>query len=276
MTNYNSIAILITCHNRKEKTLRCLQALFDQNGVGKEFAIEVFLVDDGCTDGTPDEIRSNYPDVNIIQGNGDLYWNRGMHLAWETAASTKDFDYYLWLNDDTFLFENAFKVMFKKPFFNSIICGTTKSLSTQNATYGAFKRKLYKLIIPNGEYQQGDYCNGNCVLIPRNVFKRVGNLDSNFQHALGDFDYGLRAQKIGIEVRVAPEFVGFCESHEIKPKWRSSSFDVNERFKNLYSPVSGCSPPEFFVFEKRHNGILLAIRHVFSVHVRCLFPQLFK
>lgn len=252
--------------------MRCLQTLFNQNGLGEEFAIEVFLVDDACTDGTPDEIRFHYPDVNIIQGNGDLYWNRGMHLAWETASAAKDFDYYVWLNDDTFLFTNAFKVMFAKSFFNSITCGTTKSQLTQNITYGAFKAKPCELLIPNGEFQLGDYCNGNCVLIPRNVFKRVGNLDSTFQHALGDFDYGLRARIIGIEIKVAPEFVGFCESHETKPLWQSFSFNVIFRLKNLYSPLSGCNPSEFFIFDKRHNGMFIACLHYFSIHLRCLFP----
>lgn len=274
--NSNSIAVLITCHNRKEKTLSCLKALFSQKGIGDFCQIEVFLVDDGCSDGTPEVIRQTFPQVNIIKGNGELYWNRGMYLAWEAATSVKDFDYYLWLNDDTFLVKNAIEILMTQKFPKSIVCGTTKSQLNNSVTYGAYISKPLKLLVPNGKYQYADFCNGNCVLISRYVFQRIGNLDPIFHHALGDFDYSLRASKIGIKIKVAPEFIGICESHETTPKWRSSSLNLINRLKNLYLPLSGCYPPEFFVFEKRHNGILLAIRHVFSVHVRCLFPQLFK
>jgi len=271
-----NIAVLITCHNRKKKTLQCLKALFNQNGLGESYSIEVFLVDDGCTDGTPEAIKLDFPQVTIIQGSGNLYWNRGMYLAWETAASVKDFDYYLWLNDDTFFVKNAIEILLAERFINAIVCGATQSKLSQKTTYGAFTSKPRKLIIPNGKYQNADYCNGNCVLIPRNVFKLLGNLDPIFQHALGDFDYSLRARLIGIEIKVAPEHIGICESHDNIPEWRSISLNVIKRIKNLYSPLSGCYPPEFFVFEKRHNGIFLAIQHVFSVHLRCLFPQVFN
>jgi GT2 family glycosyltransferase len=189
------IAVLITCHNRKEKTLSCLQALFNQKDLGKEFILDVFLVDDGSTDGTSELITTQFPEVNIIQGTGNLYWNRGMHLAWQTAADTKDFDYYLWLNDDTFLVENAFEVLLKEKFPHAIVCGSTKSKVNNIATYGVYVTKPKTLLIPNGKFKEGDYCNGNCVLIPRSIFNKIGNLDPFFQHALGDFDYSLRARK---------------------------------------------------------------------------------
>jgi GT2 family glycosyltransferase len=272
----SSIAVLITCHNRREKTLQCLHALFSQKGLGESYLIEVFLVDDGCTDGTPEAIMIIFPHVNIIQGNGELYWNRGMHLAWETAVKTKDFDYYLWLNDDTFLFENTLENLFNKTFPTSIVCGATKSLIFNNATYGGISNKNKKLLIPNGSYQNADYCNGNCVLIPRKVFNCLGNLDPIFHHALGDFDYGMRARKKGIEIKVAPEFVGICEIHETTPKWRCTSLNIFERLKYLYKPISGCNPAEFFVFDKTHYGLHVACFHFFTIYLRCVFPFIWQ
>jgi GT2 family glycosyltransferase len=250
--------------------------LYAQKGLGKEFAFDVFLVDDGSIDGTSSAIMNQFPEVNIIQGTGNLYWNRGMHLAWDTAATNKDFDYYLWLNDDTFLFENAFEVLFKEKFLNAIVCGTTKSEINKKATYGGYNANKQVLLVPNGEFHQSDYCNGNCVLIPTSIFNKIGNLDPIFQHALGDFDYSLRARKSGIDIRVAPEYVGFCESHDSVPKWRSNSLNVLERLKNLYSPLSGCYSPEFFIFDRRHNGLFTACFHFITIHLRCIFPQLWE
>ena len=271
-----TIAVLITCHNRRDKTIQCLTALLAQIGINESYTIEVFLVDDASTDGTGEAIKKQFSEVNIIQGNGNLFWNRGMHLAWKTAEDSKEFDYYLWLNDDTFLGKNALEILFQKKKTNAIVCGTTKSQLDQKATYGGYSNKLRKLIVPNGDYQKSDYCNGNCVLIPKVVFNTIGNLDPIFHHAVGDFDYSLRARKMDVEIYVAPEYVGTCESHAFVPKWRSPSEPLQKRLKYLYSASSGCYPTEFFVFENRHNGLLLAFFHYLTTHLRAIFPQLWK
>jgi GT2 family glycosyltransferase len=272
----NNIAVLITCHNRKLKTLACLKALYSQDNLGFNFKIEVFLVDDRSFDGTSDAVMSQFPQVNIIKGDGNLYWNRGMILAWKTAAVAKDFEYYLWLNDDTFLFRNAIEVLLRQQFPFSIVSGATKSALTGNLTYGGWNKKSKKkLVSTNGSFQNVDYCNGNCVLIPKKVFKKIGSLDNTFHHALGDFDYSLRAQKMGIEVKVAPEIVAYCESHISVPEWRSTSLSISQRFKKLYHPLSGCNPKEFFVFDWRHNGFILALFHFFTINLRALFPKLY-
>jgi GT2 family glycosyltransferase len=234
------------------------------------------LVDDGSTDGTSEAIQTQFPEVNIISGTGNLYWNRGMYLAWKTATDTEDYDYYLWLNDDTFLFENAFEVLFKEKFPYAIICGTTKSKVNNIVTYGAYISNPKKRLVPKGMFQKGDYCNGNCVVIPRNVFMVMGNLDHTFQHALGDFDYSLRARKKGIDILVAPEFIGYCETHESSPKWRSNSLNIIERLKNLYTPLSGCYPPEFFIFDRRHNGLFKSCFHFLTIHLRAIFPKIWN
>ena len=67
-------------------------------------------------------IGTCFPNVNLVQGSGDLFWNQGMRLAWNTAIKVRDFDFYLWLNDDTIidregllkLFEDYFKQKRKK------------------------------------------------------------------------------------------------------------------------------------------------------------------
>src|SRR5690554_101285 len=105
------IAVLLTCHNRREKSLACLKYLFKAT-LPVNYAIEVFLVDDGSIDGTSQAINIEFPAVNIIKGSGDLFWNRGMHLAWDKAAKT-GYPFYLWLNDDTILFETAISELLK-------------------------------------------------------------------------------------------------------------------------------------------------------------------
>lgn len=276
MTIIPTIAVLLTCHNRKDKTLQCLAALYAQQGLELDYTIEVFLVDDGSTDGTAEAIASQFPKVLIIAGDGNLYWNRGMRLAWQTAAAAKDFDYYLWLNDDTFLIKEAISILFQQIFKNAIICGTTQSIQDNKITYGGFRTKPDRLIVPDGSFQECDYCNGNFVLIPRAVFQVVGNLDPVFHHALGDFDYGFRAIKLGIKIYTAPIIIGTCESHTVIPKWRSPSISPISRVRSLYSASSGCHPFEFFVIDSRQNGLFAAIFHFITIHLRAIAPFLWK
>ena len=93
------IAVLMTCHNRRVTTLKCLDAIEAQKDLGN-ISLQVYLVDDGCTDGTSEAIGAAHPDVTILAGDGSLYWAGGMRMAWKFAMQ-EDYDYYLWLNDDT-------------------------------------------------------------------------------------------------------------------------------------------------------------------------------
>ena len=63
-----AIAILIACHNRRQTTLACLDKLY---GIRKD--IDVYCVDDNSIDGTADAIREEFPQVNLIHGDGNFF-----------------------------------------------------------------------------------------------------------------------------------------------------------------------------------------------------------
>jgi GT2 family glycosyltransferase len=276
-----TIAVLMTCHNRKAKTLQCLQSLFAQDDLNKTYSIKVFLVDDGSTDGTTKAVTTNFPMITLIKGNGELYWNRGMYTAWANATLVKP-DCFLWLNDDSTLYTDGLKNMLSAAMltnYEAIICGCIESPEKKGEmTYGGSRLSGYnaKPNYPNGQIDQCDLINGNCVLIPQFVFSKVGNLDWKFPHAIGDHDYGLRAKKMGILSYTTAFFVASCAKNEKLPMWCYSKFPLNERVRNLYSPLGYASPLYNFVYEKRHFGLLVAIKHFCSIHLRVLIPSLWK
>lgn len=279
MITIPTIAVLLTCHNRKGKTLQCLTNLFSQQGLNDNFKLEFFLVDDASTDGTKQAVQRQFPEVIVINGNGNLYWNRGMHRAWETAAKTKDFDCYLWLNDDVKLFKNSINLMLKgaeETNFWSIICGSTCSELTNTITYGGSKIDGKGLVIPNGKIQECRIIHGNVVLVPKVIYNKLGNLDWSFRHAIGDFDYGLRAIKVGFKNFVASNYIGFCETNSTLPKWCLKDTNIKNRFQLLYSPLGYAQPIPFFIYEKRHFGVITAIKHFILINLRALVPQLWK
>lgn len=274
--NTQKIAVLLTCYNRRKKTLSCLASLFGA-ALPENFNIEVFLVDDRSTDGTGEEVKERFPQVTVIRGDGNLYWNRGMNLAWKNAVETFDYDFYLWLNDDVILKNESIDILLKD--FqtagdnNTIIVGVCQS-DNGMVTYSGYNSLTKKIeLTPNGDIQQCEYFNGNVVLVPSFVFKRVGFLDPIFHHGQGDFDYGLKAKKSGIQSFVSTGFVGVCERHKELPRWCNPHYPLLLRLKSFKSPLGG-RPKYTFIFQRRYIGLIPALFHYFTIHLRLIFPGL--
>jgi GT2 family glycosyltransferase len=269
------IAVLITCHNRKEKTIACLESLFKCD-LPTGYSLTVFLVDDGSTDGTADKVAADFPDVQLIRGSGTLYWNRGMYLAWKTAASKYPFDFYLWLNDDSVLFTSALVELLSCDELTNgktLVCGAFSSTKTGKFTYGG--RTLKGLVVlPNGLVQSCSVINGNCVLVNKTIFDVVGFLDPIYPHAIGDHDYGLRVLKNGLGAVTTRVYIGYCEENAFLPKWCYNETPFIERVRALYSPLGYSHPYYFFRFENTHYGLLTAIKHFLTIHIRLLLPSL--
>ena len=260
-----NVVFLLACHNRKEKTLLCIKNVFTLDKPNENTSISVILVDDGSTDGTSALVKDHFPKVKILYGDGSLYWNGGMRMAFQEAIQN-NYDYYVWLNDDTTLFPDALVNLISthqrledEGYESAIIVGSTKDKHTHQHTYGGYRRtsKLrplnFSLIQPENRPLPCDTMNGNCVLIPDIAAKTVGNLDQSFTHALGDFDYGLKAKKKGCSVWVAPGYVGVCSHNPISGSFRDPNLPIRARMKKLLS-FKGLPPKEWLIYARRYAG----------------------
>lgn len=266
------IAVLLTVHNRKQKTLACLRGLFKQ-GIPEGYAIEVYLTDDGCTDGTREAVETEFPAVNIVSGDGNLFWNRGMYKAWEAASKACDYDFYLWLNDDTVLLVDALKAILDEACEcpDSVIIGSTcSSIDLTKLTYGGYFRG--HRIFPNGQLQDCQTFNGNIVLVPNAVFSRIGNLDWTYQHAMGDVDYGWMVTKAGMNSFISKDFRGICDNNPNPPMWTRVDVSFIDRWKNFHSPLGYSQPGSMFYFNRKNFGFFKAIKVWITNHLRVFFP----
>ena len=266
-------AVLLTVFNRKEKTLECLSRLFDQLPV-EDLQIDVFLTDDGCTDGTTEAVESLFPSVHILEGSGELFWNRGMLMAWKAATETRNYDAYIWLNDDTYVYVDMLVSLtqaMKQTSERAILVGATEDAAHSKLTYGG-RLSEGTIPIPSVELAPVDYFNGNIVLVPQFVFRQLGYIDGYFTHSKGDYDYGLRAKKAGLQIYQIGKVLGECDEHPTFDKWCDPNVPFSQRWKLLNRP-NGMPPRETFYFEKRHYGIIVACFHYLTVHIRCFFPK---
>lgn len=270
-----SIAVLMTCHNRKSKTLVTLKSLFEQI-LTSEIDLTVYLVDDGSTDGTAAAVRENYPQVKIFNGDGSLFWNGGMRLAFSEALKD-DPDYCLWLNDDTVLYPQALNTLLEtsrqliaKGETKAIVAGSTCDPETGVFTYGGMVQSRWwhpiylRAVEPSDRPQSCDTMNGNFVLIPKAVVGQVGNLDPAFIHYAADYDYGWRAKQQGCTVWIAPGYIGTCP---LNPKPTAvPERPLTEQLEKVSKPkglalqdVTLQPLAEWKVYTQRHGGLLWPI-----------------
>lgn len=277
------IACLMTCHNRKNATVACLESLMNQESIDN-IEIEIFLVDDGCTDGTAEAVTDSFPNINILRGNGQLYWCGGMRLAFAEALKG-DFDFYLWLNDDTIIFPQALRVLYDtsmaldsqdKPV---IVVGSLQDSQTGEHTYGGVVRHSrwppfrFDPVKPASRPIPCDTFNGNLVLIHREIAHSVGNLSSDFTHGIGDYDYGLRAKRKSFSCWIAPGLLGKCSRNPIRGTARDAGLPLEERLKKMTVPVGFAPLKERMLYYRRHAGFLWPIECLLILGRIC-FPRL--
>jgi GT2 family glycosyltransferase len=259
----------MTSFNRREKTLECLNALVRNQDL-EQIVLSAVLVDDGSTDGTADAVRAQFTWVQVVSGNSNLFWCRGMHKAFEIALQV-GYDYYLWLNDDSFLRADAVSRLLKcevelyqrlgKPV---IVVGSTVDFEDGHLTYGGekqvskFKPFTLSRVVPGAEPQRCDSMNGNIVLISAAAAKIVGNLDPAFEHAMGDTDYALRANRLGVSVWAAPGVFGECGHNLMHGTFVDSSLPLRKRWKAMMSR-KGLPWRSWLVMTRRHAGWLWPI-----------------
>lgn len=276
--NYH-IVVLMTCHNRRDKTLACLRSFFSQTRQ-LETEFTVYLVDDGSWDGTSVAIAREFPQIRILQGNGSLYWAGGMRLAWAEAMK-EDYDGYLWLNDDVELLPGAIKMLLKTWFnlqkeahVNPIVIGACRDPRFGKLVYGGYHRKIEEGILPEADHPQRCYAmNGNIVFVPREVAQVVGNLSSDYTHAMADIDYGLRANEKGFALYVAPGVLGACEPN-FDPQWICPAVPFRKRWRNLHSPKG--LPPWEYMKLRRRSGFPLWFLVPVKLYLHVCFPALFE
>ncbi|WP_116716557.1 glycosyltransferase family 2 protein [Euzebya tangerina] len=255
------VTAVLTVHNRKPLTVRCLDALAAQRLEGA--VLDVVLFDDGSTDGTSEAVLAQHPGTTVLRGDGSFFWNGGMRVALAHAMAARP-DFLLWMNDDTVVEPDAVARLLavhrslSKRGQPGLVSATVVDPDTGEVNYTGRRQDRWRPmafhpVVADARPEPADTMNGNCVLVPRVVFEAVGNLERTFQHSMGDYDYGLRARRAGFGVWVAPGVLGTCPSNPgFVP---SKDEDVRAAFGRLRD-TKHLPPGEWLTFVRRWGGPL--------------------
>lgn len=251
------ITAVMTAHNRRDLTLRCLSSYFDQQSA--DFELSAVLVDDGSTDGTRDEVARRFGDrVKLIHGDGSLFWAAGMAEA-HRHATIHSPDYLLWLNDDVELFPGALAglVSVAADHPQAVVVGALSEPDRKSVSYSGVRRvdwhpMRFQTVEPCGSPILADSMHGNVVLVPKDIYVKHA-IDGAYQHAYADYDYGLRVRRAGFEVLVGPEFVGVCASNSEENTFMDPALATGSRLRGL-ADVKGRPLRSQVRYLRRHGG----------------------
>lgn len=261
------ILAIFTCYNRRELTKRSIETLAQNEKVQFDYVV----VNDGCTDGTGEMLAGLPQEIDVINGDGGLFWNRGMHMAIEYAKEKHpDYEYYMLMNDDTKFVPGIFDEMLPQLKRDTVmvgaICGEKGELSYGGIKYT--KGIKYKKMGPEAADVSFDTFNANCAMIPHDIFMQVG-IDPFYQHSIGDFDYGLQISKKGYDIRVYSKFVGECNDNTLQRTWQDETLPRLERIK-LKESRKGLPFADWFHFLRKNFGLGTAIVRSITPYIRIL------
>jgi GT2 family glycosyltransferase len=260
-----SIYILIPVHNRREITLRCLDHLKQQK-ILEEYCVVV--IDDGSTDGTTEEIKVRYPEVSLLQGDGNLWWTGAICLGMKHAHQMKA-KYFIWMNDDTLPIPGAISLMINKciKYGNTITCAQCyKDYKLKYPTYGGHKKEFLKVSLfhtPFGEIYPCDFMSGNLVCFPISVIDKIGLPPSNkLPHNMADVIYTWKAKKSGFNLIVCGDAMAICALNPYEEGMISSPIPVYQRWKLLFTYKSNLYPPAFWYYCQSLYGLFAPVAFV--------------
>ncbi len=277
------VYLVIPVHNRKKITLHCLETLGSQ---GVFQWASVIVVDDGSTDGTAATISRLFPQVEILHGDGSLWWTGAIALGMARAMQ-RGADFVIWLNDDSPPEKGALQKLVKAAYrTGGLVSGVTRTET--DFSYGGYRKtwKGLEPVAPESTAPNGlipcDSTNGNCVCLPRDLIEKVG--PPRFRrvpHYHGDTDYSLSVRRAGLDCYLHPEAV--CESRhhmkEIFRSWLLSDRPIFKVWKDVFSVRSSLYWKACWAVYLRHwnpaVGFFLFSRPYAKLIVTTLFRLMF-
>ncbi|HEY9857131.1 MAG TPA: glycosyltransferase family 2 protein [Stenomitos sp.] len=211
------LSIIVVNWNTREVLRRCLESVQAETLT----PFELWVVDNGSTDGSPEMVAADFPDVHLIANHENL----GFAAANNQALVQAKGRYHLLLNSDTLVLDHALDRMVgfmeNHPEVGAIgsrllnadytlqpsahnFYSTLGSL-VENKLVGLFwtQKKANTRFLSYWDHsstRQVDWVTGACLMVRQEVTETVGLLDESFFMYGEEIDWQMRMAKAGYPV----------------------------------------------------------------------------
>ena len=203
MRNETLLSIIIVTWN----SARWLPACLDSVARAIEgLSADVWLVDNGSTDGSVDVARRRLPGINVIANSENLGFARANNQAIERSRGR----YLLLLNPDTQINSAALtgmiRILEEQPGVGLVGCRLVRPDGEPQECYGRSYpgiRKRSPAVRPgpgHPELVDAAWLGGACIIALREAVEAVGALDPDFLLYYEDVDWGRRMRRGGWRV----------------------------------------------------------------------------
>jgi N-acetylglucosaminyl-diphospho-decaprenol L-rhamnosyltransferase len=220
------ISAIIVSWNTRDLLRACLQAvLAGPDGAGPD-GIEVIVVDNASTDGTPEMVRREFPQVNLVANPDNRGYTGGNNQGFRLARG----EYILVLNSDTvpqpgairamsdFLYQHPQAAMVgprllwpdgstqsSRRRFPTMATGLLESTLVQRLWQdNSVIRHYYCHDLPDDTAQPVDWVVGACVMMRKVAIEQVGGFDEDYFMYSEEVDWCFRAKAAGWDVWYTP------------------------------------------------------------------------
>lgn len=205
-------SIIILSYNSKDDLKECIPSILEQSYTD----FEVILVDNSSTDGSPEFLKVNYPNLKLIETGANLGYAAGNNIGFQHAKGK----YIVVVNPDTVVGQNWLSELVKPLEKDPDIAITTPKILMHCDKY------LINTCANHSHFTGLNFCSGlnrpsssiskpievgaisGCSFaIRRDVVEKLGGLDSDFFLYLEDDDISWRARLSGYKIMLVPSSV---------------------------------------------------------------------
>jgi GT2 family glycosyltransferase len=214
------LTVVIPNHRAPELLVRCVRSVLAARAASAAAAaIEVIVVDDGSSDGTPELLATRFPEVRVVA----LPENRGYPAAVNAGVAAAGAPWVLTLNNDTTVDPGLFDALLR-----AASAAPDVGLLAAQQRFSARPDTLYSAgIVVDRAIQVSDRRIGEPVtasereltevfgacgaaaLYRRSMLEALGGFDERFRFGLEDADLAWRARAAGWRCLYAPDAVVF-------------------------------------------------------------------
>lgn len=141
------ISIIIVNYNTRSLLQDCLKSVYNYT---KDISFEVIVSDNGSTDGSIEMLKSEFPQVILIENNANLGFGTANNRALDIAKGK----YIFYLNSDTVLLNNACKIFYdyfeehqneNLGAIGANLLDAEKLVIHSYGSFGGYKKNLFQL-----------------------------------------------------------------------------------------------------------------------------------